>query len=88
MLKDLDTLALGPKWDMYEVEIKQKNGRIRVEYLFGRNIIDVIRSLVGDWTLKDDLRYAPVRVWMTKERKERVYSEAWTGNWWWRMQVS
>jgi hypothetical protein len=88
MLEDLDALPHGPKWDMYEVEIKQANGEIRMEYLFGRNILDVIRSLIGDWVFKDKLRYAPVRVWTTKERKERVYSEAWTAKWWWRMQVS
>lgn len=88
MLKDLDKLPHGPEWAVYEIEIKLKNEEIRVEYLFRRNIIDIIRSLIGDWTLRHDLHYAPVQVWTTKGKKERVYSEAWTANWWWRMQVS
>ncbi|EUC56496.1 hypothetical protein RSOL_181130 [Rhizoctonia solani AG-3 Rhs1AP] len=87
MLKDLDRLPHGPKWMMYEIEIREKNGGIRTEYLFGCNIIDLVRSLIGDTAFKDDLRYAPVRLWAAKDRKMRIYGEAWTGNWWWRMQM-
>ncbi|KEP45690.1 hypothetical protein V565_249570, partial [Rhizoctonia solani 123E] len=86
MLEDLDKLRHGPSWKVYEIEIPQADGKVRVEYLFGRNIIEIIRSLIGDWTFKEELRYSPTRVWTTKERKERLYSETWTGNWWWRMQ--
>ncbi|KEP46644.1 hypothetical protein V565_188010, partial [Rhizoctonia solani 123E] len=87
MLEDLDRLRHGPSWKVYEIEIKLANREARVEYLFGRNIIEVVRSLIGDWTFKEELRYSPTRVWTTKGRKERLYSEAWTGNWWWRMQM-
>ncbi|CUA70823.1 Protein NYNRIN [Rhizoctonia solani] len=87
MLQDLDWLPHGPKWVMYEIEISEKNGGIRTEYLFGCNIIDLVRSLIGDTTFKDDLRYAPILLWATKDRKVRIYGEAWTGNWWWRMQM-
>ncbi|KAB5587742.1 Protein NYNRIN [Ceratobasidium theobromae] len=88
MLKDLDALPHGPKWVMYKVEMKMKNGEMRVEYLFGWNIIDLVRGIIGDQTLKHDLRYAPVRVWTTRGRKERVYREAWTGEWWWQLQYA
>ncbi|EUC58991.1 hypothetical protein RSOL_289920 [Rhizoctonia solani AG-3 Rhs1AP] len=87
MLGDLDKLPHGPNWEMYEIEIKQADGKFRVEYLFGCNIIEVIQSLIGDWTFRDELRYSPTRVWTTKNRKERVFGEAWTGNWWWRIQA-
>lgn len=88
MLKDLDKLPHGPEWKMFEIEIGEKNGGTRTEYLFGRNIIDLVRSLIGDVAFKGELCYSPVRHWTTEDRKEQIYSEAWTGNWWWRMQVS
>ena len=88
MLEDLDKLRHGPSWKVYTIQIKQADGQVRLEYLFGRNIIEVIRSIIGDWTFKDELHYSPTRVWTTKGKNERVYGEAWTGNWWWRMQVS
>ncbi|KAG8705479.1 hypothetical protein FRC11_009012, partial [Ceratobasidium sp. 423] len=87
MLKDLDKLPHSPSWKMYEVHIKGCTGEVRLEYLFGRKIIEVIRSLIGDWMFRDELRYSPTRVWTTKEKKERVYSDTWTGKWWWRMQL-
>ena len=34
------------------------------------------------------MRYAPERVYMDEGRKERVYDECWTGEWWWETQVS
>ncbi|KAF8597217.1 hypothetical protein BDV93DRAFT_479616 [Ceratobasidium sp. AG-I] len=34
------------------------------------------------------MRYAPERHWSSSKRTTRVYDEMWSGNWWWRMQVS
>lgn len=88
MLSDLDKLPHGPNWMLHKIRIVAKNGDVRMAYLFGRNIIAIVRTLIGDTNFKDKLRYAPVQVWTTIERKVQVYSEAWTGRWWWRMQVS
>ncbi|CAE6409810.1 unnamed protein product [Rhizoctonia solani] len=67
MLKDLDKLRHGPDWDMYTIVIQEKNGVTRPEYLFGRNIIDVIRSLLANPAFKNLLRFAPERHWTCKQ---------------------
>ncbi|KAG9099175.1 hypothetical protein FRC07_010554, partial [Ceratobasidium sp. 392] len=87
-MNNLKALPHGPNWEIYEIEIKEKNGAVRVQYLLGRNIVELVCSLIGDWTLRDDLRYAPVQVWTSKECKSRAYGESWTRRWWWRMQMA
>ncbi|KAJ8695792.1 hypothetical protein PTI98_005719 [Pleurotus ostreatus] len=47
-----------------------------------RNPIEVIKSLWADPSLSNDLVFAPCKVYSNMSRKERVYSEMWTGNWW------
>lgn len=58
------------------------------EFVFRyRDIVGAIKSLWSDPDLQDQLVFAPKRVWRDKERHERVYSEMWTGKWWWKIQV-
>ncbi|KAF8593938.1 hypothetical protein BDV93DRAFT_409266, partial [Ceratobasidium sp. AG-I] len=53
-----------------------------------RDPVDVVQHLIGLVRLREHIRYGPERhttVTINGERV-RVYSEMWTGEWWWRMQ--
>jgi hypothetical protein len=52
-----------------------------------RDIISAIRGLWGDPKFADHMVYRPKRVFTDASKKERVYSEMWTANWWWSIQV-
>ncbi|KAG8706171.1 hypothetical protein FRC09_002544 [Ceratobasidium sp. 395] len=88
LIDDIDLLPHGPKWEAFEVDIdapEQRRGS--ASYLFCRLLIDVIRDILGNVLLKDDMHYAPEYHWTAEDCKTRVYSETWTGNWWWNMQL-
>lgn len=75
----MDRLPHGPEWSDHAVHIGE--GRYRRRHVvFKRNIIDIVRELIGDPRFKNFMRYAPERHWTSKKRKYRVYSEMWTGN--------
>ncbi|KAG9089328.1 hypothetical protein FRC07_012361, partial [Ceratobasidium sp. 392] len=87
MLADVDKLPAGPKCEIHEIEVFDGT-RSRVQYLVRRSIIDVIRDLVGNSALHGHFKYTPVKLYTSKRRGKRVYSEMWTANWWWNEQVS
>jgi hypothetical protein len=90
MNADLDRLPHGPAWSVREFVIQdvQDRGRSCVQHLFARDIVDVVRDLMGNERFKDPMRYALERRYTSATKQTRVYSETWTANWWWRMQVS
>jgi hypothetical protein len=53
--------------------------------LWSRDIIGVIRELLENSTYGNNLVFVPCREWSGAERK---YGEMWTGEWWWKVQVS
>jgi hypothetical protein len=53
-----------------------------------RDILDCIRGIYGDPEFVRDLVFAPERHYVDHERTRRVYSEMYTGDWWWSVQVS
>ena len=55
--------------------------------LWRRDPIDCVRELLGNPALRDELKFAPERVYMDKEGKVRVFDEMNTGDWWWDTQV-
>jgi hypothetical protein len=72
---------------VHEIEIHDGQ-RPRVQYLFARNIIKVVRELIGNPAFQEYMQYAPEKQWTTEEKLVRVFSDMWTADWWWRMQVS
>ncbi|THU92521.1 hypothetical protein K435DRAFT_671964, partial [Dendrothele bispora CBS 962.96] len=44
----------------------------------------------GDPAFADHLVYKPSRMFTnsSKNKESRIYSEMWTGKWWWAVQVS
>ncbi|KAF8602204.1 hypothetical protein BDV93DRAFT_533541 [Ceratobasidium sp. AG-I] len=59
------------------------SGRGRNRHLKGPALI---RELIRVRRFKDCMRYAPEHRWTSRDQKCRVYDEAWSGDWWWRMQ--
>jgi hypothetical protein len=87
LLKDIDNLPHGPEWSTQEVDIGEGVYK-HVHIVFRRNPVDVVKELIGNPQFKEFMRYAPELHWTSRRRKSRVYNEFWSGNWWWRMQVS
>ncbi len=52
-----------------------------------RDILECIKSLWGDPAFADDLILEPVRQYADEEKKNRMYHDMHTGNWWWETQV-
>ncbi|KAF8598797.1 hypothetical protein BDV93DRAFT_478147, partial [Ceratobasidium sp. AG-I] len=85
MLADIDRLPHGPEWQIRDIVVNDGTGP-RSHYLCTRNPIDVVRELIGNPRFKDSMRYAPEHHWTSEELDNRIYSEMWTGDWWWRTQ--
>lgn len=77
MHKDIDVLPHGPDWTKRDIEI-ESNGQRRISYLFARDVVKVIRDIIGNTQLKDHMTFAPQRHWTEEEGGERIYSVMWT----------
>jgi hypothetical protein len=76
------------KGDELDPEGKQKT---EVLELWHRDPVDCVRELLGNPTFKNQ-GYAPIRVFKsfdaaTGAYSNREYSEMWTADWWWKIQV-
>jgi hypothetical protein len=56
--------------------------------LWVRDPVECIRELVGNPAFRDYLAYDCQQVFTDKEGERRRYDEMWTGEWWWKTQVS
>lgn len=61
-------------------------GKERLEFYY-RDVLESIRSLLGDPQYAQELVFAPERHYTCHERKSRVYHEMYTCDWWWTIQV-
>ncbi len=61
-------------------------GKEKLQFHFC-DILHCIRVLYGDPEFARDLVFAPERHYVDCERTQRVYSEMYTGDWWWTIQV-
>ncbi|KAG8773758.1 hypothetical protein FRC12_002328 [Ceratobasidium sp. 428] len=85
--RDIDGLPKGPEWTTADVTVGE--GRFRRTYtVYLRDVLAVIRQLIGARRFKRWIRYSPERHWTSKDRKTRIYDEMWSGDWWWRMQYA
>lgn len=53
-----------------------------------RSPLELVRELYGTPAYAEGMAYRPERHWTDNRKKDRVYNEVHTGNWWWRQQVS
>lgn len=62
------------------------SGASPVEYsIIYRNIITVLRFLLGHRAFREDMVFEPVRQYNSDDK--RIYSEMHTGDWWWETQA-
>ncbi|KAG8909122.1 hypothetical protein FRC02_007985, partial [Tulasnella sp. 418] len=68
-------------------DIKDENGVPLEEdiELWYRDPLELIREIMGNAALAEEMRYEPVKVF-NKSRSERYYDEMWTADWWWLTQ--
>ena len=55
--------------------------------IYHRDILESIKSLIGDPEFVDALKLVPERHYSDKDRLNHVYSDIHTGKWWWKIQV-
>lgn len=94
MYQNIDSLPTGPEWSSYIITCTgNKLGQNGVPLsedveLWARNPVECIKQLIGNPEFKDDLAYRAQHVFADKEVKNRMYDEAWTGDFWYETQVS
>ena len=90
----VDSLPITSKWKCEVIKVEGniigEGGKPKTENveLWFRNPIECIQDLIGNPSFQDHIAYAPQRVFTSDAGTTRIYDEAWTGNWWWAMQVS
>ncbi|KAJ8075193.1 hypothetical protein PM082_019521 [Marasmius tenuissimus] len=63
-----------------------EKARTEVLELWMRDPVECIRELLQDPRFKDDMHYAPEKVYTNLSMKTRAVSEMWTADWWWATQ--
>jgi hypothetical protein len=94
-LKKVDSLPTkGPSWtcDIVTVtgDIVGGSGEPLKEELelWRRDPVECVKELLGNPAFRKVMRFAPERIFKDRERNVRLYNEAWTGDFWWEVQVS
>ncbi len=78
----IDKLPGRPTFKSQDIQVGNQTYQ-----LHSRDVLDCIRAIFGDPEVARDLVYAPKYCYMDHERTQRVYSEMYTGDWWWSVQV-
>ena len=92
-MKHIDQLPNGPNWKCTPLCITgdkvDKHGRALAKEveLWHRDPVECIRELLGNPAFKNELQYKPVKIYRNADYTNREYSEMWTGDWWWEIQV-
>jgi hypothetical protein len=56
--------------------------------LWRRDPVECVRELIGNPSFRMAMKFAPERLFEDSSKKVRIYNEAWTGDFWWEIQVS
>ncbi|KAI0737726.1 hypothetical protein C8Q80DRAFT_1114756 [Daedaleopsis nitida] len=56
--------------------------------LWMRDPVECVRELIGNPLFRENMCYAPKRVFADSEGNVRIYDNMWTANWWWDTQLS
>lgn len=56
--------------------------------LWRRDPVECVKDLISNPAFRDHMSYVPEEVYSDSEGNTRVYDEMWTGEWWWKTQVS
>ena len=89
----IDLLPISIEWTVTPIEVKgdlaHEHGRTMVDSLeiWSQDPVECIKDLLGNPCFKDQMRYAPEKHYGDKSGQEQLFSEMWTGDWWWETQV-
>ncbi|KAG8731673.1 hypothetical protein FRC10_001585, partial [Ceratobasidium sp. 414] len=78
-------LPCGPRW-FRETKIVEGDQGVEVLDLWRRDIRDMVRWLLSNRRFIRHTQYAPEHQHDSPTMENRVYGEAWSADWWWRMQ--
>jgi hypothetical protein len=89
MYNSIDCLEHGLEWTTEDLTVETVQGR-ETFIVYKRCPLKIVQHLISIRRFAAHMRYAPEKHWTITidGRRIRVFSETWTGNWWWRMQVS
>lgn len=93
LLKKIDSIPTGPPWEHVVLSVEGKSvdndGTTVTETaeLWKRDPVECVRDLLSNPAFKNQCQYKPRKAFTNRSKTERVYSEMWTGKWWWRTQV-
>ena len=94
LLRAVDSLPPGVQWNLENIKLTgdmvDEEGNTMTEELelWYRDPVECIRELVGNPMFQDAMKYAPEKLFEDKEGNDEVVNEMWTGEWWWKLQVS
>ncbi|TFY53298.1 hypothetical protein EVJ58_g9528, partial [Rhodofomes roseus] len=84
LLQRVDSLPERAEWKERWLTFKDRpNEKHLVQY---RDIIEAIRTLLGNPEHADRIVYRPRRIFTDASRTSRIYHEMWTGRWWHAIQ--
>lgn len=85
MHKLVDSIPERAEWHSRHLSFKDRpDDKHLIQF---RNPLDAIRSLWGDPAHAKNLVYAPRKIFSDANRRNRIYTEMWTGKWWHAIQV-
>ncbi|KAI0055241.1 hypothetical protein BV25DRAFT_1774451, partial [Artomyces pyxidatus] len=85
LLKKVDELPARAVWKSKNVWFQDRPDDMHlIQY---RDPLEAIQALLGNPAHKDQIVYRPSKVFTSRDKKDRVYHEMWSGKWWWAMQV-
>lgn len=98
-MKAIDQLPTGPEWQCELVQVHgdaegpneagdANEGEVEELELWLRHPVACVRELLGNAPFKNEMAYAPEKVYSDSHTGTRRYDEMWTGDWWWKTQVS
>ncbi|KAI0058658.1 hypothetical protein BV25DRAFT_1871945 [Artomyces pyxidatus] len=91
-LKKIDALPRGPKWEcetlVVEGDLLDENGKPKTEEveLWKRDPVECIQELIGNPAFRDDMHFAPQKIFDDLQGERRRFEEMWTADWWWGTQ--
>lgn len=94
LLKKIDSLPVNSEWQCEIINVEGnvigKGGKPKTESIefWFRDPIKCVQNLIGNPAFRDHISYFPQNVFTSESGNTRIYDEAWTGDWWWAMQVS
>ena len=89
----IDALPKGPQWLCQQMEVTGKpdaNGNVQTEILdlWYRDPVECVKELLQNPAFRNKQGYTPRWLSRNTDGTNREFSEMWTGEWWWNLQVS